>query len=518
MPSRHKFLIFGVMAFGQFMALLDIQIVSASLADVQAGLSAGPDEISWVQTAYLMAELVMIPLSAYLGKALSTRWLFVASAGMFTFSSLLCSLAWNVPSMIAFRALQGFTGGAMIPLVFSVGFRIFTGKDRALIPAILGTVSVVAPTIGPTVGGWITQILNWHWLFYINIVPGVAVTLLSAILVRVDKPDTHLLSRIDWTHFSAMAMFLAGIEYVLEEGPRKDWFGDPLIATVGWISFVAFLLFLERSFFSANPVVKLRVFRKPIFAFACIFNFVIGVGMYSSIYLVPVYLGRVRGYDSLEIGTTVFVVGIAQLVSTVIAARLSQRIDMRYMITVGLILFALSLWMTSFLSSDWGFWELAAPQMIRGLAMMLCIVPSVTMALSSFAPAEIGDASGVFNLLRNLGGAVGIASVNTLLADHTRIAVERLGEALSANPDTVQRVIADLTARLQTVTPDSAQGALMVKALFARLAGREALTLAFDDVFRLMTWMFLAALVIVPFCRMPRATPAEAAAAKEAAH
>jgi drug resistance transporter, EmrB/QacA subfamily len=518
MPKRHKFLIFGVMAFGQFMALLDIQIVSASLSDVQAGLSAGPDEVSWVQTAYLMAELVMIPLSAYLGKAMSTRWLFAASAGLFTTSSFLCALAWNIPSMIVFRGLQGFTGGAMVPLVFSVGFRLFTGKDRAMIPAILGTVSVIAPTIGPTVGGWVTDVLDWHWLFYINILPGVIVTTLSVFLIRVDKPETALFSRIDWSHFAAMAIFLAGIEYVLEEGQRKDWFGDPAIATGAWLSFVAFVLFLERSFFSVNPIVKLKVFRKPIFAFACVFNLVIGFGMYASIYLVPVYLARVRGFDSLQIGTTVFVVGVAQILSTFIAARLSQRVDMRYMITVGLLLFAFSLWLTSFMTSEWGFWELALPQAVRGLAMMLCIVPSVTMALSSFPPQEIGDASGVFNLMRNLGGAVGIAVVNTLLADHTRMAAARFGEVLADHGATAHRIVTGLTTTLQNVTPDPAKAALMAQGLMAQVVGRQSLAIAFDDVFRLMAWMFFAALVMVPFCRIPPATPAQAAAAKEASH
>ena len=226
MPTARKYLIFGVMAFGQFMALFDIQIVSASLNDVQAGLAAGPDEVSWVQTAYLIAELVMIPLSGYLASAMSTRWLFAFSAGMFTLSSLMCGLSWSIGSMIAFRAIQGFTGGAMVPLVFAVGFTIFTGKQRALIPAILGTVSVLAPTLGPSAGGAITQALDWRWLFFINIVPGVIVTLLSSQIVRVDRPNLAMFGRIDWSHFVATAVFLGGLEYVLEEGPRKDWFGD----------------------------------------------------------------------------------------------------------------------------------------------------------------------------------------------------------------------------------------------------------------------------------------------------
>ncbi|PJG49308.1 MFS transporter [Sphingobium sp. LB126] len=515
MPDARKFLIFGVMAFGQFMALFDIQIVSASLNEVQAGLAAGPDEVSWVQTAYLMAELVMIPLSAYLARAMSTRWLFALSAGLFTVSSLLCGLAWNIESMIAFRAMQGFTGGAMVPLVFAVGFSIFSGKQRAMIPAILGTVAVIAPTAGPTAGGLITNAFDWRWLFFINILPGIVVTSLSIVVIRVDKARPSLFRSIDWSHFTAMAIFLAGLEYVLEEGPRKDWFGEPAIAIAAWLSFVGFVLFLERAFFSTNPVVTLRPFRKPIFAFACLFNLVIGFGMYASVYLVPVYLARVRGYDSLQIGTTVFVVGLAQLMSTFIAATLSQRIDMRWMITAGLSLFAGSLWLTSSMTSNWGFWELALPQAVRGLALMLCIVPSVNMALSAFPPAELGAASGLFNLMRNLGGAVGIAVVNTWLQDNARIAVARIGEALGHNGHEAGETLAALTARIGAVVPDPAQAALTAQGLMARVVGREALTLAFDDVFRIMAWMFLAALILVPFCRQAPGTqppPSEAAA------
>jgi len=503
MPDRRKFLIFGVMAFGQFMALFDIQIVSASLKEVQAGLAAGPDEVSWVQTAYLIAELVMIPLSAYLARAMSTRWLFVSSAGLFTLSSLLCGLAWNIESMIAFRALQGFTGGAMVPLVFAVGFGIFTGKQRAMIPAILGTVSVLAPTLGPSAGGLITQAFDWRWLFFINLIPGVIVTVLSVFLVRVDRPNPAMFRSIDWSHFVAMAVFLGGLQYVLEEGPKYDWLGDPVIAVAAWLSLVGFVLFVERAFFSKNPVVSLAPLRKPIFAFACVFNLVIGFGMYASIYLVPVYLARVRGYDSLQIGTTVFVVGVAQLASTVIASILSQRIDMRWMITVGLTLFACSLWLTSHLTSQWGFWELAMPQAVRGLALMLCIVPSVNMALSAFPPSELGAASGLFNLMRNLGGAIGIATVNTWLQDNARIAAARLGEALGHNSASAMQQIHELAARLQSTTADPAQATQMARGLFAQVVSREALTLAFDDVFRIMAGMFLAALVLVPFCRQP---------------
>lgn len=501
LPNARKFLIFAVMAFGQFMALLDIQIVAASLNEVQAGLSAGPDEISWVQTGYLMAELVMIPFSAFLAQALSTRVLFALSAGLFTLSSALCGLAWDIDSMVAFRVVQGFVGGAMIPTVFATGFALFTGKQRAMIPAILGMVAVLAPTLGPTVGGWLTEVAGWRWIFYINILPGIAVTVLSYSLIRVDRPNLPMLKRIDYSHLAAMAVFLGCLQYVLEEGPRHDWFEDEGIVMAAWVSLVAFGLFLERSFRSKGPIVRLSPFRNRNFVFACVFNLVIGFGLYSSTYLIPVFLGRVRGYNSLDIGTTVFVTGIAQLFGTVLVARLSQRVDARHMITVGLLLFATSLWLTSQLTAQWGFAALLAPQALRGFAIMMCIVPSVNMALSGFAMTELRYASGLFNLMRNLGGALGIAIVNTWLGDHSRIHAARFGESLGEAGRHAGGFIAALAARVGEYTPDPAQALLIAQGEMAKVIARQSLTLAFNDVFRLMAWIFLAALIMVPLCR-----------------
>jgi DHA2 family multidrug resistance protein len=513
LPDSRKYLIFGLMAFGQFMALIDIQIVAASLNDVQAGLSAGPDEISWIQTGYLMAELVMIPFAAFLAQAMSTRWLFTLSAGLFTVSSALCGMAWDIHSMILFRVLQGFVGGAMVPTVFATGYALFSGRQRAMIPAILGMVSVLAPTLGPTVGGWLTQVVSWRAIFYVNIVPGILVTIAAANIIRVDRPNWLMMKRIDYSHLISMAVFLGGLEYVLEEGPRHDWFGDPNIATAAWVSFVAFLLFLERSFRSGAPIVKLSPFRKPTFAFACAFNLVLGFGLYSSTYLIPLFLGRVRGYDSLQIGTTVFVVGITQVIGTIIAARLSQRIDLRYMIAVGLTLFASALWLTSYITPEWGFFALLGPQALRGLAIMLCIVPSVGMALGGFEAAELRYASGLFNLMRNLGGAIGIAVVNTWLQDDTRIQAARMGESLGEAGRRAPGFVAALAGGMGQITADSAHALMLAQGEMARLVGRYALTTAFDEVFREMAWLFIAALVMVPFCRPPpvaAAPPADA--------
>ncbi len=500
-PEKRKLLIFGVMAFGQFIALLDIQIVAASLNSIQAGLNAGPDEIAWVQTAYLMAEIVMIPLAAFLSQAVSTRWLFTASAALFTLSSLLCGLAWDIESMIAFRVIQGFVGGAMVPLVFATGFAMFEGPKRAAVPAILGMVSTLAPTLGPSLGGLISDALDWRWLFFINIVPGLAITVLLPALGKVDEAEPAMLKRIDWLHVASLAVFLGGLQYVLEEGPRHEWFQDPAVASAAWVSFVGAIVFFERTFFSSMPVLKLTPFRRPTFAMACVLNVVIGFGLYAATYLTPVYLGRVRDFSSLQIGTTVFVTGVAMTITAPIAARLSTRVDGRYVITVGFLMFAASLWMFSWVTPDWGFGELFWPQVMRGLAMLLCIVPAVGMALNGVPPAELRYAAGLFNLMRNLGGAIGIAVVNTWLGDFTRAHAASLSAGLGERPDRAAELLAGLARNAQALTADAGHALQIAQAQMGGVIVREALTLAFADTYRLMAWLFLAALLIVPFAK-----------------
>jgi DHA2 family multidrug resistance protein len=498
------------MAFGQFMALLDIQIVAASLNSIQAGLSAGPDEIAWVQTAYLMAEIAMIPLAAYLSQALSTRWLFTASVVLFTLASLLCGMAWSIQSMTVFRAIQGFVGGAMVPTVFATGFSMFSGKERAMIPAILGMVSTLAPTLGPTVGGWITDSLSWHWLFFINIIPGTFIAISLPLLGKVDEPNLSMFKRIDWLHVISLAVFLGSLQYFLEEGPRHQWLEDPTVTTVAWISLVGALVFFERTFYSALPVLKLTPFRRPTFAMACALNVVIGIGLYGATYLLPIFLGRVRGYSSLDIGTTVFVSGIAMMFSAPLAARLTTIVDQRVVIAVGFSLFALSCWMFAHVTPEWGFWELFWPQTIRGFAILLCIVPSVGMALNGVPPAELRYASGLFNLMRNLGGAVGIAIVTTLLQDYGRIHGEAFGEALSHGN---QSLMGPALERLSSFGADAARARLVLSGEVTQFVTQQALSQAFQDVFFLLAALFVFALVIVPFARVPPlgddVTPAE---------
>jgi DHA2 family multidrug resistance protein len=507
-----KLLIFGIMAFGQFMALLDTQIVASSLNSIQAGLSAGPDEIAWVQTAYLMAEIVMIPLAAYLSIALSTRWLFTASAVAFTLASLLCGMAWSIESMTVFRAIQGFVGGAMVPTVFATGFTLFSGKQRAMVPAILGLVSTLAPTLGPTIGGWITDSSSWHWLFFVNIVPGAFIAIALPLLGKVDEPNLPMLKRIDWLHVISLAVFLGALQYVLEEGPRHQWFEDQAVMTVAWISFVGAVVFFERSFYSVLPVLKLTPFKRPTFALACALNVIIGIGLYGATYLTPIFLGRVRGYSSFEIGTTIFVTGIAMSFSAPIAARLSTLIDQRIVMAVGFCLFALACWLFSGITPEWGFWQMFWPQAVRGFAMLLCIVPAVGMALNGVPPDQLRYASGLFNLMRNLGGAIGIAIATTLLQDFGKMHGEAFGEALAHGN---QSGLGAMVDRLMAHGADVAHARLVLSGEIAQFVTQQSLSQAFQDVFYLLAALFVLGLVIVPFAK---AAPVDAAAPPVEAH
>jgi DHA2 family multidrug resistance protein len=293
---------FIAMVFGMFMAILDIQIVSASLTEIQAGLSSSAEEISWVQTSYLVAEVIMIPLSGYLSRAFSTRYFFAASAAGFTLMSFMCATSNSLTEMIVWRALQGFVGGGMIPSVFASAFLIFPKEKQPLVTPVIGLVATLAPTIGPTIGGVLTDAFSWHWLFLINVVPGILVTAAAWFLIDFDKPKISLMRDFDWFGLVGMALFLGALEYMLEEGPAKSWFDDDLIVVAGLLSATGAALFFWRALRAANPVVDLSAFRNRNFWTGSLCSLVLGVGLYGLTYIYPLYLARVRGFSALMIG------------------------------------------------------------------------------------------------------------------------------------------------------------------------------------------------------------------------
>nr|WP_294528738.1 DHA2 family efflux MFS transporter permease subunit [uncultured Rhodopila sp.] len=502
---------FVVMTAGMFIALLDIQIVASSLQEIGGGLSAAQDEISWVQTAYLIAEIVMIPLSGWLTRVFSTRWLFTFSAAGFTLSSMLCGLAWNIQSMIVFRALQGLLGASMIPTVFTSSFHFFPGPKRVYSAAVIGTIASIAPTLGPVIGGWITDTLNWHWLFYINLVPGAIITILVPMLVRIDEADLSLLRGADYIGIVLMAVGLGTLEYTLEEGTRWNWFSDATITKTAWISGVSLLLFAWRSLTFNNPVVDLRALGNRNFALGCVLSFVTGVGIFTTIYLTPLFLDYVRGYSAWQTGTAIFSTGVASLIGTPVYILLARRFDTRWLMMGGLACFALSMWSFSFITHDWGAAELLVPQVLRGFPQVFAVAPSVTLGLGSLPPERLKYASGLFNMMRNLGGAVGIAVSAAIVNDQTNLHFQRIAAHLTPANLPMDRLVQGMTDRYAALPGGKVVGHQAALEQLWHLAYREASTLAFADAFRAIMLAFMVATLLVPFLRQVGAPKTAAA-------
>jgi DHA2 family multidrug resistance protein len=491
---------FLAMVFGMFMAILDIQIVSASLAEIQAGLSASADEISWVQTAYLIAEVIMIPLSGFLGRAFSTRWLFTVSAAGFTLASALCATATSLEQMIVYRAIQGFIGGGMIPSVFAAAFTIFPRSKQPMISPLIGLVATMAPTIGPTVGGYLTELFSWHWLFLVNVIPGIGVTIAAFSLIDFDKPDFALLQRFDWWGLAFMAAFLGTTEYVLEEGPTHDWLQDETVFICAVIMVTSGVAFFWRVLTAKEPIVDLYAFKDRNFAAGSAFSFVLGIGLYGLTYLYPVYLGRVRGLSALQIGETMFVTGLAMFFTAPLAGRLMQKLDPRVMLAAGLAGFALGTYMASGITKDWDFNELLIPQILRGCSLMICMVPINNVALGTLHPSRLKNASGLYNLTRNLGGAVGLAVINTVLNDRMDLHLARLHERVTWSSQQALETLSNLQNAMAPLGSDAELGGLKKLAGLVRM---QAQVMAFGDAFLLLTAMFLATIALVFVLKKP---------------
>jgi DHA2 family multidrug resistance protein len=403
--------------------------------------------------------------------------------------------------MIVFRALQGFLGGSMIPTVFTSAFYYFSGRQRVAAAATVGALSSLAPTLGPTIGGWITQNYSWHWLFFVNLIPGIFVAVIVPMLVKIDRPNLSLLRSADYLGMLLMAIFLGCLEYTLEEGSRWDWFSDDTIRMTAWISVLTGIGFIWRSLTYKNPVVDLRALKSRNFSLGCFFSFVTGIGIFATVYLTPLFLARVRGFSSLDIGLAIFSTGIFQICAIPIYTYCANRIDLRWLMMFGLGCFVLSMWSFSPITHDWGWHELLLPQALRGFAQQFAVAPTVTLTLGGLAPERLKLASGLFNLMRNLGGAIGIAVCGTILNDRTNLHFLRLEEHLGVDNSSMNDLLQNYSSNFVNAgfSLANAQTAALQRLLGLTL--REAQTQAFADAFLVVMTCFIVATVMVPLLR-----------------
>ena len=420
---------FAMMCIGMFMAILDVQVVATSLPTIQDALGIPRDQMSWIQTAYLIAEVVAIPLTGFLTRVLTMRWLFVTTISAFTIASIGCASSESFFALTAWRVLQGFSGGTLIPAVFSAVFLLFPHRLQGIATTIAGVLAVLAPTVGPIVGGWITQTWSWHWLFLINVVPGILSAAGAARFLPIERPVTGEIRTLDVVSMACMALALATLEIALKEAPQRGWL-SPLVCGLLVASATSGAVFVRRSLGRRRPFVQLRTFKDPAFAAGCVLSFLLGVGLFGSVYMMPVFLAFVRGHGALEIGTTMLVTGIAQLATAPIAVALERRLDARLLTAAGFAVFALGIEMSAFQTPQTDFAGMFWPQIVRGMAIMFCLLPPTRLALGHLEHAAVPDASGLFNLMRNLGGAIGIALIDSVIYGraplHAQVIVHRL--------------------------------------------------------------------------------------------
>jgi DHA2 family multidrug resistance protein len=491
---------FILMCLGMFMAILDIQVVATSLPAIQDALAISRDAMSWIQTAYLIAEIIAIPLTGWLTRVLTLRWLFVMAIGLFTLASIGCAFSGSFAILVGFRVLQGFAGGTLIPAVFSAVFLLFPIRLHPVATTMAGIMAVLAPTVGPVVGGWITETYSWHWLFLVNVAPGLIAAIATPLLLPRGQPRLADLTTLDSVSLALMAIALASLEIGLKQAPRDGWL-SLLCLMLFVLSTAAASIFAVRTLKAKYPIVDLSTLRNRSFAIGCALSFCLGVGLFGSVYLMPVFLAYVRRHDAFEIGTIMLVTGVAQLVTAPFAGAFESRVDPRRLSAAGFALFALGLGCSAFQSRLADFDEMFWPQVLRGVAIMFCLLPPTRLALGALPEAQVPDASGLFNLMRNLGGAIGIALIDTILYGRTSGHAEALRDRLIAGDITAAQAIG-LDLELFSHRPPDASDAT-VEAYLRPMVEKAAFALSTNEAWALLAFAALLGILLVPFADPP---------------
>ncbi|GGI24642.1 MDR family MFS transporter [Bradyrhizobium guangdongense] len=494
---------------GAFMAVLNIQIVNASLADIQGAIGAGIDDGGWISTSYLIAEIVVIPLSGWLAQVFSIRIYLLTNAILFLGLSAACALAQDLPQMIVLRAVQGFTGGVLIPMAFTLIITLLPRGKQPVGLALFALSATFAPAIGPTIGGYLTENLGWQYIFYVNLVPGAIMVGMLWYALEPRPMKLALLRDGDWAGIITMAIGLSALQTVLEEGNKDDWFGSPFIVKLSVIAAVALTVFLIIELTVKKPLLNLRLLIRRNFGFGMLANFLLGIALYGSVFILPQYLSRIQGYNAEQIGTVLAWTGLPQLVLIPLVPRLMQKFDARIIIGTGFVLFAGSNFMNIFMTNDYAADQLLWPNVVRAVGQALVLAPLSAVATSGIEPENAGSASGLFNMMRNLGGAVGIALLQTVLTKREQYHSNVLMQSVSVFEQATRMRLEQLTQYfVNHGVLDRADAAHRAYVAIGRTVQKQAYILAFGDTFYLLGMALVVALIAVFFLKKPGRTSA----------
>ncbi len=491
----------GGAVLGAFMAVLDIQITNSSLRDIQGGVAASLDEGSWISTGYLAAEIVAIPLTGWLCRVFSTRRYLLATCLFFLVFSVLCGTASTLNQLVAYRAGQGFTGGALIPVALTIILTRLPKGQRSIGLALFGFSATFGPAFGPTIGGWLTDTFGWQYVFYVNLVPGAV--LIGTIWYALDPEPMHLdeFARGDWFGIVTMAVGLACLVAVLEEGQRRDWFSAIWIRWASLTAAVALPAFVCRELAAQRPLVNLRLLADRNLGPSALLAFSLGVGLYGTVYLMPLYLTQVQDYSALEIGRVVMWAGLPQLLIIPFVPMIMRVVDWRLMVGFGFFLFAVSCLMNGYLSHLTAGPQLRLPQLIRAFGQPFMIVPLTSLATARIAAADQANASALFNMMRNLGGSFGTSMISTVATHREHYHFSIIAERVTRNGETAQEWLQLVATRVlhgSLSLPGNMDAALKQ---LAELVRREAYTMAYADCFfgiGVILLASMAALFLVP--------------------
>ncbi|MCC8963467.1 multidrug efflux MFS transporter [Bradyrhizobium sp. Pear76] len=502
-PTKTWIAVIGA-TLGAFMAVLNIQIVNASLADIQGGIGAGIDDGGWISTSYLIAEIVVIPLSGWLARVFSVRLYLLTNAFLFLVFSAACALAQDLPQMIVLRAIQGFTGGVLIPMAFTLIITLLPKAKQPIGLALFALSATFAPAIGPTIGGYLTENWGWQYIFYVNLVPGAVMIAMLYASLDPSPMKLSLIGQGDWLGIITMTIGLAALQTVLEEGNKDDWFGSPFIVRLSVIAAVSLVAFLIVEFTVEKPLLNLRLLARRNFGFGMLANFLLGIALYGSVFILPQYLARIQGYNAEQIGMVLAWTGLPQLVLIPLVPRLMQRFDARIVIGVGFALFAASNFMNIYMTNDYAADQLLWPNVVRAVGQALAFAPLSAVATAGIEAENAGSASALFNMMRNLGGAIGIAALQTLLTKREQYHSNVLMQSVSMLEQATRTRIEGLTQYfLNHGVADQAAAAHRAIAAVGNVVQKQAYILAFSDTFYLLGVALIVALVATMLLKKP---------------